>query len=71
MSDAPDNDPDDDAPPPLTLSDLERMPLERLRSLADALADDLSGGPFDSPDDELATRNWYLQIRTEIRRRAP
>lgn len=25
--------------------------------------------PFDSAEDELATRNWYLQVRTEILRR--
>jgi hypothetical protein len=62
-------DPDDDAPLPFTLSGLERVPLEQLRRLADALAEDLSGGPFDSPEDEFATRNCYLQIRTEIRRR--
>jgi len=64
------NDPDDAAPPPFTLSGLERLSLEQLRGLADALADDLSSGPFEEPADEFATRNHYLQIRTEIRRRA-
>jgi len=64
------DDDDDDVPLPLTLSGLERKNVAELQSLLNAFAEDLSDGrQFDSPEDELATRNWYLQIRTEIFRR--
>jgi hypothetical protein len=61
---------DDDVPLPLTLSGLESKSGDELRSLLNALAEDISDGrQFDSTEDELATRNWYLQIRTELMRR--
>jgi hypothetical protein len=59
-----------DVPLPLTLSGLESKSEDDLRSLLSAFAEDISDGrQFDSTEDELATRNWYLQIRTELMRR--
>lgn len=59
---------DEDMPAPLTLSGLERASVASLQSLLAAFAEDLSR-PFDSSEDEFATRNWYLQIKTELLRR--
>ena len=64
------DDDDDDVPLPLTLSGVERKSVNEIQSLLDSLAKDLSDGrAFDSTEDELATHNWYLQVRTEILRR--
>lgn len=62
---------DEDMPMPLTLSGLDRKSVAELQSLLAAFGEDLSDGrQFDSSEDEFATRNWYLQIKTEMLRRS-